>query len=74
MTAINLSALCPAMYQYARETDDAELRRRIVDHPAADQAPSVEIPVRLAGRDHTLYFVGTHWFDLKTVLGGEEAI
>ena len=34
------------------------------------------IPIRLAGRDHTLHhtlhFVGTHWFDMKTVLGGNE--
>lgn len=29
--------------------------------------------VHLAGRDLALYFVGTHWFDLKTVLGGDEA-
>lgn len=71
----NRLALCPtcaAMYQYARETDDPEIRRRIVEHTADDQAPSVEIPVRLAGREHTLYFVGTHWFDLKTMLGGDE--
>jgi|GEM_PF-5428834 len=33
-----------------------------------------EIPIRLASHDFILYFVGTHWFDLKTVLGGEEAI
>lgn len=72
----NRLALCPtcaAMYQYARETDDAELRRRIVDHPADDQAPSVEIPVRLAGREHTLHFVASHWIDLNTVLGEGEA-
>lgn len=67
----NRLALCPtcaAMYQYAREHDDTELRRRIVEHAADDQADAVEIPVRLASRDHTLRFVGTHWFDLKTVL------
>lgn len=34
-----------------------------------DQAPSVEIPVLLAGREHTLHFVGTHRFDLKIILG-----
>ena len=72
----NRLALCPtcaAMYQHARETDDAELRRRIVDHPADDQAPSVEVPIRLAGHDLTLHFVGTHWFDLKTVLSDLES-
>jgi len=69
----NRLALCPtcaAMYQYARETDDTDLRRIIVEHSADDQADAVEIPVRLASRDHTLRFVGTHWFDLKTVLQG----
>jgi hypothetical protein len=71
----NRLALCPtcaAMYQHARETDDAEIWRRIVEHPAADQAPAVEISLRLAGRDHSLHFVGTHWFDLKTVLSTRE--
>jgi hypothetical protein len=66
----NRLALCPtcaAMYQYARETNDAEIRSRIVNHPAADQTPSVEIPVHLAGQEHTLHFVGTHWFDLKNL-------
>lgn len=72
----NRLALCPtcaAMYQHARETDDAEIRHRIVEHTADDQAPSVEIPIRLAGRDLSLYFVGTHWFDLKTVLSNQES-
>lgn len=70
----NRLALCPtcaAMYQYARETDDAEIQRRIVEHDTEDKASSIEIPVRLAGREHTLHFVGTHWFDLKTVLQGK---
>jgi hypothetical protein len=69
----NRLALCPtcaAMYQHARETDDAEIRSRIITHTADDQAPAVEIPIRLASREYTLRFVGTHWFDLKTVLGG----
>ena len=67
----NRLALCPtcaAMYQHARETDDAEIRRLIVEHAAPDNAPSVKIPVTLAGKQHNLHFVGTHWFDLKTVL------
>ncbi len=67
----NRLALCPtcaAMYLYARETDDETVLSSIVDHPADDQAPSIEIAVRLAGQDKTLRFVGTHWFDLKTVL------
>lgn len=67
----NHLALCPtcaAMYQHARETGDAEIRRSIVEHEADDKAPAVEIPVRLAGRELTLRFVGKHWFDLRTVL------
>jgi hypothetical protein len=52
----------------AREADDAEIRRLIVEHAASDNAPSVEIPIPLAGNQHNLRFVGTHWFDLKTVL------
>ncbi len=69
----NRLALCPtcaAMYQHARETDDTELRRRIVEHTADDQADAVEIHVRLASRDCTLRFAGKHWFDLKEVLKG----
>lgn len=67
----NRLALCPtcaAMYQHAREIDDAELRRRIIDLAADDQVPAVDIPLRLAGRDVALYFVGTQWFDLKVLL------
>lgn len=67
----NRLALCPncaAMYQYARETEDADIRRYIIEHEADDQASSVEIPVRLAGRELTLRFVGKHWFDLKKIL------
>ena len=67
----NRLALCPtcaAMYQHARETDDTEIRRLIVEHTAPDNAPSVEIPVTLAGKQFNLRFVGTHRFDLKTVL------
>jgi hypothetical protein len=73
----NRLALCPtcaAMYQHARETDDTEIRRRIVEHSASDQVPSVEIPIRVADREHTLHFVGTHWFDLKTVLSDQESV
>jgi DNA-binding transcriptional MerR regulator len=71
----NRLALCPtcaAMYQYARETDDAETRRRIVAHGADDKAPSVDLPVRLAGQERAIRFVGTHWFDLKTILSVRE--
>ena len=73
----NRLALCPtcaAMYQYARETDDAEIRRRIIELDADDQAPAVDIAVRLAGREYTLRFVGTHWFDLKTIQSGNDGV
>ncbi len=66
----NRLALCPtcaAMYKHSRETDDPEILRLIVEHDAPDDASSVEIPVVLAGKQHSLRFVGTHWFDLKTV-------
>ena len=71
----NRLALCPncaAMYRHARETDDVEMRRRIVNPDIDEQSPVVEIPVRLGGREFVLYFVGTHWFDLKTIFQGNE--
>jgi hypothetical protein len=67
----NRLALCPtcaAMYQHARETDDTEISRLIIEHEAPDNALSVEIPVTLAGKQLNLRFVGIHRFDLKTVL------
>ena len=67
----NRLALCPncaAMYQHARETDDAELRRRIAEHGADEQSPAVELSIRLAAREQSLRFVGSHWLDLKTLL------
>ena len=51
-----------------RDTNETEIRRLILEHAASDNAPSVEIPVTLAGKQFNLRFVGTHWFDLKTVL------
>lgn len=67
----NRLALCPtcaAMYQHARETDDKDIQQAIVQHDADDTADCVEISVKLARRDFQLRFVGTHWFDLKTIL------
>jgi hypothetical protein len=68
----NVSA-CAAMYRHARETDDTEIRRLIIEHEAPDNATSVEIPVTLAGKQHNLRFVGTHRFDLKTVLENSDS-
>jgi hypothetical protein len=67
----NRLALCPtcaAMYQHARETEDTDIHHRIVAHDAPDTVSFTEIPVKLAGREFELRFVGTHWFDLKTIL------
>jgi len=67
----NRLALCPtcaAMYQHARETDDKAIQHDILHLDADDTASSVEISVKLAGREFKLLFVGTHWFDLKTIL------
>lgn len=65
---VALCPLCAAMYQVVRETGDDEVRSMLIQHEARDDAPSVEIPIRLAGQQFMLYFVGAHWFDLKTVL------
>lgn len=67
----NRLALCPicaAMYRHARGTDDTEIRRRIISHDAPETTPSVEVLVSLAGAEYSMHFVGTHWFDLKTIL------
>lgn len=67
----NRLALCPtcaAMFQYARDTEDLELRNRIINLTKPETSPSVEIPMTLAGKEHQFYFVGKHWFDLKTIL------
>jgi hypothetical protein len=66
----NRLALCPtcaAMYKHARQTEDEDIIRRLVEHEASDDAPSIEIAVKLAGKDYQLRFVGKHWFDIKTV-------
>jgi hypothetical protein len=64
----NRLALCPtcaAMYQYARETDDAEMRRLIAKSDVLSDSSSIEIPITLAAKQYMLRFVETHWIDLK---------
>lgn len=64
----NRLALCPtcaAMYQYARETDDAEMCRLIVKSDVPSDSSSIEIPITLAAKKYMLRFVETHWIDLK---------
>jgi hypothetical protein len=66
----NYLALCPtcaAMYKHACQTEDNVIRNLIVEHDAQLDSPSVEIDVILAGEPRKLRFVGTHWFDLKTI-------
>jgi hypothetical protein len=53
------------MYQYARETDDAEMRRLIVKSDVLSDSSSIEIPITLAAKQYMLRFVETHWIDLK---------
>lgn len=70
----NRLALCPtcaAMYHHARSTDDDMVSQRICNARHADGAPSVSIEVDLAGKTRQLYFVGAHWFDLRTVVKNE---
>ena len=58
----------------ACDTDEAEHRRRIIEHDADGRSPAVETSDRLAGCEYTLRFVGTHWLDLKTILSGNNGI
>ncbi|MEI6702389.1 MAG: hypothetical protein WCL71_02480, partial [Deltaproteobacteria bacterium] len=72
----NNLALCPtcsAMYRHFRETDDISLKQFLAECDFPDDAPSVEIPVKLVGKEQRLRFVGKHWFELKTLLGAETA-
>jgi hypothetical protein len=67
----NRLALCPvcsAMYQHARHDDDEKVKTAILSINGED-APAVEISIILAGISHRIRFVGTHWFDLRTIIG-----
>jgi hypothetical protein len=69
----NRLALCPvcaAMYQHAKETDDKDIQKAIVLTP--EDVTFVEVPIKLAGQQYQLRFVGTHSFDLKTLLEVED--
>ena len=57
-----------ATYQHARTTDDIEIRRLIIEYAAPNRASFVKIPLILADQQHSLRFVGTQFFDLKTIL------
>ena len=60
-----------AFYAFGRVVGECLM---LVRYDTDDQATSVEIPVRLAGREYTLRFVGTHWFDLKTILSWNDGV
>jgi hypothetical protein len=67
----NRLALCPvcsAMYQYARQTDDKEIQKLIITNDSDDGAASVEMSITLALEKYKLRFVGSHWFDLKSII------
>ncbi|WP_224958713.1 sacsin N-terminal ATP-binding-like domain-containing protein [Geomonas subterranea] len=64
-----LCPLCSAMYRHARGTGDIEVIQSILNNDCPDTAASVAILVKLADAEFNLHFVGTHWFDLKTILG-----
>jgi len=40
----------------------------VIEQDESDTASSAEITINLTGRQSQLRFVGTHWFDHKTVL------
>ncbi len=68
----NRLALCPtcaAMYQYARSVSDAELKQVILTQPVEQGDLFVKLNILLATKPRSLRFVGTHFFDLQTVLG-----
>ena len=67
----NRLALCPvcsAMYQHARQTDDKDIQNLIVTDNSDDDAKSMSISIKLATNIYNLRFVGSHWFDLKTIV------
>jgi hypothetical protein len=73
----NRLALCPtcaAMYKHTRDTTCDEITKLIIECDAPETTPSVEIPVIVTGENRSLYFVGTHWFDLKTILEKPDAV
>jgi hypothetical protein len=68
----NRLALCPtcaAMYQFARDSTDNEVRAAIVALESEAVGAKVEVPVVLAGEKRIVRFVGTHFFDLQLVIG-----
>jgi hypothetical protein len=71
----NRLALCPtcaAMYHYARSCTDTELKDQIESIDLENAGLSVELDVKLAGLTRKIRFVGTHFFDLRVVIGGSD--
>jgi hypothetical protein len=72
----NRLALCPtcaAMYQFARGGDDEDLRKTILSLDSEDVEAGVAVSLVLADTARTIYFVGTHFFDLQVVISQSNA-
>ena len=67
----NRLALCPtcaAKYQYARGSTDEDIREAILAVDGEEVGARAAVSVVLAGEPCTVYFVGTHFFDLQVIL------
>jgi hypothetical protein len=72
----NRLALCPtcaAMYQFARGGTDDYLRATILSSNSENVEAGVKVSMVLADASCTIYFVGTHFFDLQVVISQENA-
>lgn len=65
---LSLCPTCAAKFQYARNSSDEEIKSRIkkIDDDSIEK--SIEFEIVLADSPEKIYFVGTHFFDLKVVL------
>jgi hypothetical protein len=67
----NRLALCPtcaAMYQFARNSTDEDVRAAIVAVDSEKVEARVAVSLVLAGELSKVHFVGTHFFDLQVVI------
>lgn len=67
-TRLALCPVCSAMYRHAIETEHDDIKTMILESDADNDIPSASISIRMAGKERQIYFIGTHWFDLKTLL------
>lgn len=66
--ALALCPLCSALYRFARETDDDNLREQLAAQPIDSETTIVEISVTLNGEPRQIRFTGVHAIDLRSVL------